>query len=281
MNCAGCRPRSIACRRAAAKQCCCAASRGSRGREIAARMGISGGHSEGVPLRKRLRPCRHAVRRDRYRAEARRERATNVPPASVARADAASRLMDRQLSEDCNEGDDAQLEEWLEGSPAHRVAYWRLEAAWERTDRLAAPSPPHARCAGPSPCVRQRFFLARIAAAVAVAAALGAGAALYVSEPDAKTYATEIGGRETITLRGRLADRTQHRHGRCASRISKGERKVWLDRGEAFFQIQPRCQATLCGDRKRSSHHRSRHEIHRSPRAAGLECGRDRRPRAI
>ncbi len=161
----------------------------------------------------------------------------NVPPASVARADAASRLMDRQLSEDCKEGDDAQLEEWLEGSPAHRVAYWRLEAAWEQTDRLAALRRPMRDAQAHLPASGKGFFLARIAAAVAVAAALGAGAALYVSEPDAKTYATEIGGRETITLRdGSQIELNTDLSVRVA--LSKGERKVWLDRGEAFFQIR-------------------------------------------
>ena len=68
-----------------------------------------------------------------------------VPPADVARADAASRLLDRQLSEEWKEEDEAQLENWMDESLAHRVAFVRLETAWRRTERLAAFRTPYPR----------------------------------------------------------------------------------------------------------------------------------------
>ncbi len=160
-----------------------------------------------------------------------------TPPAADVRAEAASRLMDRQLSEGGKQGGDAELETWLDESLAHRVAYWRLEAAWDQTDRLAAlRRPMRDASAGAAPARNWPFF-GRVAAAVVLLAALGAGAAFYASEPAAKTYATEIGGRETITLRdGSQIELNTDSAVRVA--LSEGERKVWLDRGEAFFQVR-------------------------------------------
>jgi transmembrane sensor len=160
-----------------------------------------------------------------------------VPPADVARADAASRLLDRQLSEEWKEEDETQLENWMDESLAHRVAYWRLEAAWEQTDRLAALRRPMRETPAQTAPTRNWPFFARIAAAVVVVGALGAGAAFYAAEPAAKTYATEIGGRETITLRdGSQIELNTDSSVRVA--LSNGERKVWLDKGEAFFQVR-------------------------------------------
>jgi len=159
-----------------------------------------------------------------------------TPPADVTRAEAASRLMDRQLSETREEDDAAELENWMDESLAHRVAYWRLEAAWEQTDRLAALRRPMRETHAAAPQKNWMFF-ARVAAAVVVVGALGAGAAFYAAEPSAKTYATEIGGRETITLRdGSQIELNTDSAVRVA--LSDGERKVWLDRGEAFFQVR-------------------------------------------
>jgi transmembrane sensor len=44
-----------------------------------------------------------------------------------------------------NDADQAELDTWLNESFAHRTAYWRLEAAWERADRLDALRPPRLR----------------------------------------------------------------------------------------------------------------------------------------
>ncbi|HWA30002.1 MAG TPA: FecR domain-containing protein [Rhizomicrobium sp.] len=160
-----------------------------------------------------------------------------TPPAEIARADAASRLIDRQLSEGWKEEDETNLENWMDESLAHRVAYWRLEAAWEQTDRLAALRRPMRETPVQTSPARNWPFFARIAAAVVVVGALGAGAAFYAAEPAAKTYATEIGGRETITLRdGSQIELNTDSAVRVA--LSEKERKVWLDKGEVFFQVR-------------------------------------------
>lgn len=160
-----------------------------------------------------------------------------TPPAEIARADAASRLIDRQLSEGWKDEDETNLENWMDESLAHRVAYWRLEAAWEQTDRLAALRRPMRETPVQTAPARNLPFFARIAAAVVVVGALGAGAAFYAAEPAAKTYATEIGGRETITLRdGSQIELNTDSAVRVA--LSEKERKVWLDKGEVFFQVR-------------------------------------------
>jgi transmembrane sensor len=166
----------------------------------------------------------------------------NTPRSGIARAEAASRLMDRQLSEEWTQGDETALEDWMQESLAHRVAYWRLEAAWEQTDRLAAlrrpmrQTPPPAAPEGNWPQRRWMFF-ARIAAAVVIVGALALTGAFYANKPSVKSYATEIGGRETITLRdGSQIELNTDSTVRVA--LSNDERKVWLDKGEVFFQVR-------------------------------------------
>ncbi len=160
-----------------------------------------------------------------------------IPPAAEARAHAVSRLIDRQLSEVWSESEDADLETWLDESFAHRVAYWRLEAAWEQTDRLAALRLPMRHQSTPTRPARNWTFFARIAAAVVLIAVVGAGAAFYVGGPATKTYATEIGGRETITLRdGSQIELNTETSIRVA--LASNEREVWLDKGEAYFQVR-------------------------------------------
>lgn len=130
--------------------------------------------------------------------------------------------------------DQAQLEAWLTQSRGNRVAYWRLEAAWSEAARLAALRPAEA------PVESARRFpamLIRIAAVVGVAALLGVVGANYVLTPPIKTYSTSVGGHETLKLsdgsRIELNTNTQVRLAQV-----DGKRQVWLDRGEAYFQIK-------------------------------------------
>ncbi|HVZ70712.1 MAG TPA: FecR domain-containing protein [Rhizomicrobium sp.] len=131
--------------------------------------------------------------------------------------------------------DQAALDAWLAESPEHVVAYWRLDAAWERTQRLAAlrPSKPeHSRG------LIWRNVLRFSAAAIVIAA--GTGAAFYFSKPsapEARQFATEVGARKTI----KLPDGSEiELNTNSVLRIAPGPnpRMAWLDRGEAYFKIQ-------------------------------------------
>jgi transmembrane sensor len=127
------------------------------------------------------------------------------------------------------------LDAWLAESPEHVVAYWRLDAAWERTQRLVAlrPSAPERARAQ-----TWRNFV-RLAAAFIVVAG-GAGAAFYFSTPDVpdkRIFTTDVGARKTIEL----ADGSEiELNTDSVLRIAPGSspRMAWLDKGEAYFRIQ-------------------------------------------
>jgi transmembrane sensor len=131
--------------------------------------------------------------------------------------------------------DQADLDAWLEESWSNRVAFHRLEAAWRRTDRLAAlhrPFPPSQTRSRKEKIV---LFVMRSAAACVVAGLVGLGF-LYKSAPQGKAYSTSVGGRETIVL----ADGTQIELNTDTSiRVLEepGKRQVWLNKGEAFFAV--------------------------------------------
>ncbi len=128
----------------------------------------------------------------------------------------------------------AELDGWLAESSAHRAAYWRLEDAWSNASRLTALRPIR-----PQPATERRILpiLARTAAVVVVLGALGITGANYLASPETRVYATGLGEHETLALsdgsRVELNTNTVLRVGANTSR-----RTVWLDKGEAYFQIK-------------------------------------------
>ncbi len=177
--------------------------------------------------------------------------------------------------------DQQSLEAWLAVSVAHRVAFLRLEAAWQQSDRLKAlgagvpagavpardtwtrsPFPDHANrfaavasadespsfalahVPGPRhPATRTqqkplRHRLLRYGAAAAclvVAASLALGWRHYIAV-DQATYRTAIGDLQEIPLAdGSIA--TLSSDSRIVVSLSRGERHVDLQQGEAFFAV--------------------------------------------
>jgi transmembrane sensor len=152
--------------------------------------------------------------------------------AKAVRAEAAMRLVGRRDCEDWNEKDQTELDAWLAESPAHRVAYLRLDAAWKRADRLAAIQPPDLH----TPKKVTRALVLRIAGGLAAVAMLVVGIFTFLSMPREQTYATNIGGHRTVVLEGgsQIELNTD-----TALRIADGsERMVWIDKGEAYFEIR-------------------------------------------
>jgi transmembrane sensor len=132
-----------------------------------------------------------------------------------------------------SEEDQTALDAWLAQSPANRVAYWRLDAAWERSQRLSALHPlPREK----SPVVLRRhlpLFL-KIAATIAVAAA-GVGTIYFQNSHAERQFATAIGTREILTL----ADGTHiELNTNTALHVSADQQTVRLDRGEAYFDVK-------------------------------------------
>jgi transmembrane sensor len=141
----------------------------------------------------------------------------------------AAAWIERRDREGWSEKDETELSAWLDENPAHRINYWRAEVTWHRTERLAALRPPARARAKAS-----TFF--RVAAAVMLATIIAGGVWTYRSQPSSMTYATSIGGHETVMLTdsSRIELNTD-----TAIRISETAtaRKIWLEKGEAFFQV--------------------------------------------
>jgi transmembrane sensor len=134
-----------------------------------------------------------------------------------------------------SEEDQAAFDAWLVQSLAHRVAYLRLEEAWRFADRLTAlKSTPSLRKAG-SALPWSRIVAGAVAACVVIAI-VAIAVPLRSSKPAEQVYATGVGG----TKRLALADGSQiELNTDTVIRIAKeGQtRKVWLDKGEAYFQV--------------------------------------------
>jgi transmembrane sensor len=147
-------------------------------------------------------------------------------------ARAADWLIERQDRENWSAEDQDALDAWIRQSPAHEVAFLRLEAAWGRSEKLSALHRPVAEA-------RARFspLLLRAAAVLVLAALIGGFAVTRLSHPQERIFSTPVGGRETISFadgsRIELNTNTVLR-----ARMTTQERVVWLDKGEAFFQIK-------------------------------------------
>ncbi|WP_349742834.1 FecR family protein [Roseateles cavernae] len=134
----------------------------------------------------------------------------------------------------------AELDAWLSAATAHRVAFLRLDQAWQRADRLRALQGA-APAFAPPPAPRGWAWAARPplrhAAAGLSLATLALVLGLNFGKPaPTQNYATERGQRESVTLTDgsklTLNTATQLR-----TEVTPQARQVWLERGEAFFDI--------------------------------------------
>jgi len=172
-----------------------------------------------------------------------------APTAKPIREQAASWLLRANSPEWGAEGQQL-LDAWLAASEFHRASYWRLEAAWIEASRLAALRP-LARPGGP---LRRLFDLRAwkgVAAGLLIAVA---GMAVYqtYSAPNVREYATPVGGHRTLTLPdGTVIELNTDTVISIANDLSRP--KVWLSRGEAFFQVVHNPQrpfVVIVGDHK-------------------------------
>jgi transmembrane sensor len=160
---------------------------------------------------------------------------TGQPEDSAAGNDinaCAAAWIERRDRDDWSADDQAEFDVWLMKSVEHRAAYWRLEAAWQDAERLSA-----FRTYRPSrPARRILPLLFKAVAALALIGVFAGTAFMHAGQPHTQTYATTIGGREVLTLDdgSRIELNTN-----TVLRIEKGGdvRKVWLDKGEAYFDI--------------------------------------------
>lgn len=132
--------------------------------------------------------------------------------------------------------DETAFQNWCDQSLAHKAAYWRLEHAWYAANRLAA--------IGPKPTVPYHGGLWRgwgiWACAASIIMICGFGWLIHshwpVDAPVEYRVASDVGSRKQVTL----ADGSVVLLNTATTlRISldKNQRRVWLDRGEAFFDV--------------------------------------------
>jgi|SRR6185437_15597627 len=146
----------------------------------------------------------------------------------------ASSWLERSERDDWSETSRDEFDRWLAESPSHMVAYLRIQDVWERANRLTALSKPARPTTAPKPA--NRTFLLRIAASVVMIGGVAAGVSAYVTTQRYQTYVTTVGGREKLLLGdGSSIELNTDTVLRIAD--NSKERKVWLDKGEAYFDI--------------------------------------------
>jgi transmembrane sensor len=180
---------------------------------------------------------------------------------------AASAWLIRRDSESWSAGEQACFEEWLNASTLNRVAFLRLELAWDDAARLKAlgagipgdrpPPPGHWNVTPffdpttPDPAPETESFQAsevrasgsirlprrrlRFVAAAALLLAIGVGTYLGLA-PHGELYATPIGGLASVPM----ADGSQvtlNTDSQIRIALSETERRVELGHGEAFFEV--------------------------------------------
>lgn len=151
------------------------------------------------------------------------------------RSAASERVLSRHLSTSWSEAEQADLDSWLEASPANRIAYWRMEAAWKQAERLGALRKDKA---GPG-TEQGRWNYGKILGAIAAVVAVAVVGVLSVPSSrslSGKVYSTPVGGRMTLALKdgSQIELNTDTR-----LRLPAGDgRHAILEKGEAYFQIR-------------------------------------------
>ena len=188
---------------------------------------------------------------------------------SVQIEEVAAAWLAKRDSGQWRDADQTALTLWLQASTAHRVAFVRLEAAWHGAQRLRAlgagstpgevPPPGHWRLS-PSfentsgPCANdatvERIPEARgehratgvfgrpaqyraLAASVVLMVALGTGWYVW---PRGPIYRTPIGGLASVPMPDG-SKVTLNTNSEIRVAVTETERRVTLDKGEAFFEV--------------------------------------------
>lgn len=162
----------------------------------------------------------------------------------------AAQWLARQDSGNWTATDQAALDQWLEESTAHTVAYVRLEAAWARADRYQVlgagvpagkiPTPEEfnlsAFFSGGSPRRFRRSIPTLRALAASIVVVLGVAAAWSLWPSSGPDYTTPVGGTASVSV----ADGSHvvlNTDSAIRVSLSDTERRVQLDRGEAYFEV--------------------------------------------
>ena len=175
----------------------------------------------------------------------------------------AAQWLAQRDGEAWSDADEAALQAWLAAEVAHRVAFLRLEAAWQQGERLQALGagwkhsgpPPRGHWQAPPETRREQLLQAlertqappsgvrrsRMTRVLAVAAMLvcivsaGLGWHAY-TRVDSVSLSTRLGAIETQSL-GDGSQATLASDSALDVHLSRRERRVELHRGEAIFDV--------------------------------------------
>ncbi|MCG7349859.1 FecR family protein [Sphingomonas sp. ACRSK] len=150
----------------------------------------------------------------------------------------------RRNGEDWTEGEQVELDAWLDESMAHKAAFWRADHLWQQADRIRSLGiDPHA--AAEEPKSSRKWWPAAIAASLVAVVGIGGLTFTpeFVDQPAQQVqqarFNTPIGGRKVIPLEdGSKVELNTQTVVRTA--VNKHRREVWLDEGEAFFEVAHR-----------------------------------------
>ncbi len=166
----------------------------------------------------------------------------NQPDSRAVDAAAAAWLARHDSSRWTTE-DEQALQAWLGESTAHRLAWLRMSAVWQVTDDIedlpaASREQPFKRLQ-PMPVQSAMRRGTRIGASMVLITSLAIGLVWFGvrQSNNVEQYRTAIGSQEAVTLadgsRVTLNTRT-----RARASITEQERSVWLDEGEAYFEVK-------------------------------------------
>jgi len=173
--------------------------------------------------------------------------------------EAAAAWFAKREGGDWQSADQARLDAWLEAATAHRVAFIRILTAWERAGRLSALGagiapgtlPPRdswhfapvsvGAVSVTESSDRHAHFRWRLSRGLRVIAALWviatvAGTVWYLSIDRGRAYRTAIGAVSTVPLSDGSSV-TLNTDTQVHVELAPHERRVNLDRGEAFFDV--------------------------------------------
>jgi transmembrane sensor len=161
---------------------------------------------------------------------------------------AAAAWLVRRDREEWNDSDQAELHAWLSACTAHRVAFIRLQTAWQQAGRLKAHAAGMTKNgalhenAGAGVIARNarrpRIWVPRtLGASVAAVCLIAAVVVGWITwSHQGTSYRTAIGGIAAISMKdGSTVTLNTNSDIRVA--LNETERRVDLERGEAFFEV--------------------------------------------
>ncbi len=168
---------------------------------------------------------------------------TSFGPKAISER-AAWWLVKRHASSDWVAEDQVAFEFWMDKSPAHMMAYWRLEAVWDRGDRLSALRKTFSEAKQLGKARRIGSSIAFGTVGLSLLGVLIAGGLSYIRPQTVGPYETAIGGHKILTLGdgSKIELNTNTKNSHCDQRYAeKSLARPW----RGVFPDQTRCGPPL------------------------------------